>query len=83
MTAPTRKIVVGVLTAGTLTTFGTAASYSDQKAGEVLASFVGSFSQGVAIRVPPFRGLEPRLSLGYSSEVAFARLSESIARKAV
>jgi virulence plasmid B protein len=35
---------------------------------ESVSGFSGSFSQGVPIEVPGFRGLEPRLALGYSSQ---------------
>jgi hypothetical protein len=37
-------------------------------ASEAVSGFSGSFSQAVAIEVPAFRGLEPRLALGYSSQ---------------
>ncbi|MET0552368.1 MAG: FG-GAP-like repeat-containing protein [Vicinamibacteria bacterium] len=39
-----------------------------EKASEQVSSFYGSFSQSVPIEVPPFRGLEPRIALSYSSE---------------
>jgi hypothetical protein len=40
----------------------------DNKALELLTPFAGSFSQVVPIQVPAFRGLEPKIGLGYSSE---------------
>jgi hypothetical protein len=36
--------------------------------GDLVSGFSGSFSQTVPIEVPAFRGLEPRLALGYSSQ---------------
>ena len=36
--------------------------------GDTVSGFSGSFSQAIPIEVPPFRGLEPRLALGYSSQ---------------
>lgn len=39
-----------------------------EKASEQVSPFMGSFSQSLGIEVPPFRGLEPKLALGYSSE---------------
>lgn len=39
-----------------------------EKAAEQVLPFYGSFSYSVPIEVPPFRGLEPRLALAYSSE---------------
>ncbi len=38
------------------------------KANQLVSPFAGSFSQAISIAVPGFRGLEPRLALGYSSE---------------
>jgi hypothetical protein len=39
-----------------------------EKASEQVSAFYGSFSHAVGIETPGFRGLEPRISLGYSSE---------------
>jgi hypothetical protein len=39
----------------------------DEKPNEIVSGFAGAFSQVIPIEVPPFRGLEPRLALGYSS----------------
>ncbi len=39
-----------------------------EKNGYQVNSFVGSFSTGIPISVPAFHGVEPRLSLSYSSE---------------
>lgn len=39
-----------------------------EKASEQVSPFFGSFGHGIPIEVPPFRGLEPRLALGYTSE---------------
>jgi hypothetical protein len=36
--------------------------------GEVVSPVAGGFSQAIPIAVPSYRGLEPRLALGYSSE---------------
>src|SRR5262245_19553304 len=41
---------------------------AQQNPTEQVSSFFGSFSNSVAIQVPAFHGLEPRLALGYSSE---------------
>jgi hypothetical protein len=35
---------------------------------QTVSGFSGSFSQAIAIEVPPFRGLEPHLALSYSSQ---------------
>ncbi len=40
---------------------------ADEKPGDTVSGFTGAFSQAIPIEVPPFRGLEPRLALGYSS----------------
>jgi RHS repeat-associated protein len=39
-----------------------------EKASERVSPFAGSFNYGVPIEVPAFHGLEPALSLGYTSE---------------
>ncbi len=39
-----------------------------EKASEQVSPFFGSFGHSIPIEVPPFRGLEPRLALGYTSE---------------
>jgi hypothetical protein len=38
------------------------------RANQLLSPFAGSFTQAIPIAVPAFRGLEPRIALGYSSE---------------
>ena len=43
-------------------------TWAVEKASEQVSPFFGSFGHGIPIEVPPFRGLEPHLSLGYSSE---------------
>ena len=43
-------------------------AWAAERAADQVSGFAGSFSTGVPIQVPAFRGLEPRLSLGYSSE---------------
>ncbi len=44
------------------------AALAAEKASEQVSPFFGSFGHGIPIEVPPFRGLEPRLALGYTSE---------------
>jgi hypothetical protein len=44
------------------------AAMGAEKASEKVSPFYGSLSHGIPIEVPPFRGLEPRLALSYSSE---------------
>jgi len=39
-----------------------------EKMSEQVLPFYGSFSYSIPIEVPPFRGLEPKLALAYSSE---------------
>jgi RHS repeat-associated protein len=39
-----------------------------EKGSQQVSPFYGSFSYAIPIEVPPFRGLEPSLALGYSSE---------------
>jgi hypothetical protein len=39
-----------------------------EKASQQVSPFLGSFSYSVPLEVPPFHGLEPRLTLAYSSE---------------
>ncbi|MBP6702234.1 MAG: VCBS repeat-containing protein [Vicinamibacteria bacterium] len=42
--------------------------HAAEKNGYQVNGFVGSFSTGVPIQVPSFHGIEPRISLSYSSE---------------
>ncbi len=44
------------------------AAQAAEKASEQVSPFFGSFGHGIPIEVPPFRGLEPHLALGYTSE---------------
>src|SRR5688572_2648437 len=46
--------------------------YAQSKGNEVFSPFVGSFGQAFPLAVPHFRGLEPKLSLSYSSEASSA-----------
>jgi RHS repeat-associated protein len=39
-----------------------------EKASEQVSPFYGSFAHSIAVEVPGFRGLEPRIALSYSSE---------------
>lgn len=41
---------------------------AEEKGSHQISPFYGSFGQAIPIQVPPFHGLEPRLSLNYSSE---------------
>src|SRR5689334_11126708 len=43
-------------------------SWSSEPNGQKVNHFVGAGGESVAIQVPPFHGIEPRLSLSYSSE---------------
>jgi RHS repeat-associated protein len=43
-------------------------AFAVEKASEQVSAFYGSFSHSIPIEVPSFRGLEPRIALGYSSE---------------
>jgi len=43
-------------------------AWAQSKPPEIVSPFMGSFSQAIPIQVPAFRGLEPKLVLGYSSE---------------
>jgi RHS repeat-associated protein len=47
---------------------GAAPVHAAEKNGYQVNGFVGSFSTGVPIQVPSFHGIEPRISLSYSSE---------------
>ena len=48
--------------------FGVGPALAAEKNGYQVNGFVGSFSTGVPIAVPAFHGIEPRISLSYSSE---------------
>jgi len=39
-----------------------------ERGSQQVAHFMGSFSHGLPIQVPPFHGIEPRLGFAYSSE---------------
>ena len=65
-----RRFLLSILlhgSAATLLLVGRSAQGAEKNAYQV-NSFVGSFSTGVPIAVPPYHGLEPRLSLSYTSE---------------
>ena len=46
----------------------TAPLQAAEKNGYQVSGFAGSFSTGVSVAAPPFHGIEPRISLSYSSE---------------
>lgn len=62
----------GRRTAALLLSFAAAAApqpaMAIEKASEQVSAFYGSFSHGLPIEVPGFRGLEPKIALSYSSE---------------
>jgi Salmonella virulence plasmid 65kDa B protein len=65
---PSRLLPLLSAMAGALSLLPGTVKASDNKALELLTPFAGSLSQSISLQVPAFRGLEPRLGLGYSSE---------------
>jgi hypothetical protein len=48
--------------------FAARAAVAEEKASHQVSPFAGSLSYSIPIEVPAFHGIEPRLSLSYSSE---------------
>jgi Salmonella virulence plasmid 65kDa B protein len=60
--SPTRRVVLATILIASWT------SWLQPLRADSVSGFSGSFSQAIAIEVPPFRGLEPQLALSYSSQ---------------